>query len=266
MRISYGRRVFSNRSGFTLLELLIAGTITAIIVVLILSAFQVASKAWAVGERRGESTQRTRVAISHLVGDIKSAYPSKVRMFEQAGRTRLSRVLLFSGLSDSISFVTKESGISGEENAFGVRSVTYFVNSSGADDEAGLVVREGNPFVEEPFENGVTFQLDPNVTAISFRYFFDPNIRSRFSSFVGKVAEREPGEWLDEWDSYGEGSSEIGLSVEQGKEVQRFLPKSVEITMTVIQDGEERTLEPFIVPIMNRQISLSSGIAEVEEF
>ncbi|HUT02947.1 MAG TPA: prepilin-type N-terminal cleavage/methylation domain-containing protein [bacterium] len=254
-----------NRRGFTLLELLIASTITVIIVAIILASFQVASKAWATGERRGNSTQRTRVAISQMVEDLKSSYPFKVRMFEQGSKIRSTQVLLFSGQHDSISFVTKEAGLTGEESSFGLRAVTYLVNESGSEDEKGLVMREGNPFSEKPFEEGVLYRLDPDVTSMSFRYFYDPNIRLRFEQVLRNDSTLEPGEWLDTWDSFSETSSDMAYSVEQSKEIERYLPKSVEITMTVDRDGEEETLGPFVVPIFNRQVSLASGLAEVEE-
>ena len=252
-------------AGFTLLELLIASTITVVIVTMILAAFQVASKAWAVGGRRGDSTQRTRIAISRMIEDIKSAYPFKVRMFDQGGRKRTTHVLLFSGQHDSISFVTKQGGLTGEENSYGLRAVTYFVNDSGTEDKNGLAMREGNPFVEEPFEEGILYQLDPDVTSMSFRYFYDPNIRLRFHRILKNDSGLDPGEWLDSWDSYND-TSDMAFSVEQAKEIERYLPKAVEVTMTVVREDEEQTLGPFVIPILNRQVSLASGLAEVEEF
>lgn len=258
--------VAASRRGFTLLELLIASTITAIIVVIVLSAFQVASKAWAVGESRGDAMQRTRIALSCIIEDIKSSYPFKVRMYEQAGkRAKTSHVLLFSGLPDRISLVTKQSGISGEENTFGLRAVTYFVNSSGSEEERGLVMREGNPFVEEPFEEGELYRLDPDVTSMSFRYFFDPNIRLRFSQVLSQDTGLDPGEWLETWDSFND-TSDMAYSLEQAKEIEEYLPKAVEVTLTVDRDEGEQTLGPFVIPVINRQVSLASGLAEVEEF
>jgi len=253
------------RAGFTLLELLIASTITVVIVAMILAAFQVASKAWAAGERRGDSTQRTRIAISRMIEDVKSAYPFKVRMFEQMGRKRTTHVLLFSGQQNSVSFITRQGGITGEENSYGLRAVTYFVNDSGTEDENGLAMREGNPFIEEPFEEGILYQLDPDVTSMSFRYFYDPNIRLRFSRILRGDSGQEPGEWLDSWDSFGD-TSDMAFSVEQSREIERYMPKAVEVTMTAVREDEEETLGPFIIPILNRQVSLASGLAEVEEF
>jgi hypothetical protein len=199
-----------------------------------------------------------------MIEDTKSAYPLKVRMFEQTDKTTTTQVLLFSGQKNSVSFVTKQGGITGEENSYGLRAVTYFVNDSGSEDENGLAMREGNPFVEEPFEKGILYQLDPDVTSMSFRYFYDPNIRLRFERVLGNDAGLEPGEWLDAWDSFGD-TSNMGVSVEEAKEIEHYMPKSVEITMTVVRESEEKTLGPFIVPIVNRQLSLASGLAEVGE-
>ncbi|MBN1593222.1 MAG: prepilin-type N-terminal cleavage/methylation domain-containing protein [Candidatus Coatesbacteria bacterium] len=253
------------RSGFTLLELLIASTITVVIVTMVLAAFQVASKAWAAGERRGDDIQRTRMGLSRLLEDTKSAYPFKVRMFEQQGKTRMTHVLLFAGQPDKISFVTKQGGITGEENCYGLRAVTYYVNDSGSDDETGLIMQEGNPFVEEPFEEGIEYRIDPDITSIAFRYYYDPNIRLRFTQILSNDAGEDPGEWLESWDSYNE-SSDMGYSVEEAKEIENYLPKAVEVTLTAVREGEEETLGPFIIPIMNRQVSLASGLAEVDEF
>ena len=259
------RQRHQRRSGFTLLELLIASTITVVIVTMILATFQVASKAWATGTRRGDSAQRTRIAISRITEDLKSAYPFKVRMFDQGGNNRASHVLLFSGEQDSLSFVTTQGGITGEENSYGLRAVTYFVNDSGDEDENGLVMKEGNPFVEEPFEKGILYQLDPDVTSMSFRYFYDPNIRLRFTNVLKGDSGLEPGEWLDSWDSYND-TSDMASSVEQSKEIELYLPKAVEVTMTIVREDGEQTLGPFIIPIFNRQVSLASGLAETDEF
>jgi len=258
------RAIGRRTRGFTLLELLIASSITVVIAGIILAAFHLASKAWATGQKRGDTTQRTRVVISQMIEEIKSAYPFRMRMYERAGKVRFSRVLLFSGLSDSISFVSKRSGIMGEENSFGLRTVSYFVKRGTSEEDSGLFVREGNPFVEEPFEHGDLYQLDPNVTSISFRYFYDPNIRLRFDRIIRGQQESEPGEWLESWDSYGE-TPDLNMSVEQSREIARYLPKSVELTLTVRRDDDEVTLGPFLIPVMNRQLSLASGLAEVEQ-
>ncbi|MBI4698378.1 MAG: type II secretion system protein [Nitrospirae bacterium] len=87
------------RSGFTLLELIIAITILSIVVAIVGSGFRLGIRAWEKGEAETQETQRLR-ALSGLISQtIKSAFPYQVTYEEE-------KVILFQGEKDFILFAT----------------------------------------------------------------------------------------------------------------------------------------------------------------
>ncbi|NNE92948.1 MAG: prepilin-type N-terminal cleavage/methylation domain-containing protein [Verrucomicrobiales bacterium] len=62
-----------DRSGFTLVEMMVAFTITAVIMVMLLSAMEPVSNAWIEGERRIETHQRARGALELMARELTPA-------------------------------------------------------------------------------------------------------------------------------------------------------------------------------------------------
>lgn len=87
------------KSGFTLLELILAIAILSIITLIIGSGFRLGINAWEKGESEATETQRLRVLSGMMTQQLKSAYPYRM---EIEGKV----VEIFRGSPNSILFVT----------------------------------------------------------------------------------------------------------------------------------------------------------------
>ncbi|HEY5791668.1 MAG TPA: prepilin-type N-terminal cleavage/methylation domain-containing protein [Chthoniobacterales bacterium] len=67
---------FGRRRAFTLLELLVAVSLLAILVVMLMSMVDNATKLWRVNESRVESYREARAALNLMMNDLKSLYAS----------------------------------------------------------------------------------------------------------------------------------------------------------------------------------------------
>lgn len=87
-----------NSNGFTLLELLLSLTITAVILVIIFGTFRVGVRAWEKGEQDVARQQRLRSVLQLLYKQVASATPSarlilKERRFSFSGDQRTVRLI-----------------------------------------------------------------------------------------------------------------------------------------------------------------------------
>jgi Type II secretion system (T2SS), protein J len=92
----------TDASGFTLVEVLLAVSTLAAVVLLATASLRVGLSAWEAGQRRADVQQEMR-SLVELIGEaLASAYPYR-------GRTGLSaeeRTVLFEGAADEVRFVT----------------------------------------------------------------------------------------------------------------------------------------------------------------
>jgi general secretion pathway protein J len=87
------------KSGFTLLELILAIAILSIVTLIIGSGFRLGINAWERGESEATETQRLRVLSGLMTQQLKSAYPYRM---EIEGKM----VEIFRGSPNSVLFVT----------------------------------------------------------------------------------------------------------------------------------------------------------------
>jgi general secretion pathway protein J len=95
------RSPLPSAGGMTLLEVLIAITILAVIVVLLVTSLRVGVRAWEAGERRAASHQELRAMVELLTEALSTAVPYRGRLGEG-----LERVVLFEGEADEVHWVT----------------------------------------------------------------------------------------------------------------------------------------------------------------
>ncbi|PIP68014.1 MAG: hypothetical protein CO035_07960 [Candidatus Omnitrophica bacterium CG_4_9_14_0_2_um_filter_42_8] len=149
--------------GFTLVEILIALAIMAMIVASTFTIFRSASKSWQKGETRSQRYQNARNAVSRISAEISQAVINSNELSKFTGdKNKIS----------FISFVSTDSGI------FELSEVEYWLDGA-----KRLLMR--NDDIEPDYDSGTYDHSDilsDNISELEFSYF-DGSI------------------WLDAWNS-----------------------------------------------------------------
>jgi len=198
-----------NNRGFTLLELLIAITLSILILVVLGAAMRLGYKSQAKGTERSEVTQKVRILEDRIAWLIRGAYPLYLNKTDE-------KKIFFDGKSDRVGFVTSsiDSHGTGPEDLAGLKWVSIFTDSD------GLKIREKVFFLEDVFDDskGKVYLLDPEVRKIQFEFF--------------EIKEDEKqGDWISEWDP---GDKET-------------IPSAVKVTMTLERNGQKIVIPEMIV-------------------
>jgi type II secretory pathway pseudopilin PulG len=198
-----------NKRGFTLLELLIAITISILILVVLGAAMRLGYKSQAKGTDRGEMMQKMRILEDRIAWLIRGAYPFFLKKPDE-------KKIFFDGRSDRVGFVTSsiDTHGTGPEDTAGLKWVSIFTDSE------GLKIREKIFFLEEVFDDskGKVYLLDPEVRKIEFEFF--------------EIKEGEKqGSWISEWDP-------------SDKET---IPTAVKVKMTLERNGQKIEIPEMIV-------------------
>jgi general secretion pathway protein J len=184
--------------GFTLLEVVLAFTILALLVAVLYGAFFVSHRAVEKAELRAEESQRVRAAEEFLGGYIRSAYPYA---------TPASPTPFFSGDENRLVFV---SGLSVGLGGRGMAKISLSWEASGA-----VVLEEQMPVGRDKLDK-------PDDAA--------PGYRSRLTLWQGVAqfrlwyldGRRERETWVDRW---------------EGTE-QKALPRAVRLSVRDAAGGE----------------------------
>lgn len=170
--------MYQKNKGFTLIELVIALTLSIVIVVILLAAMRLAYKSQAKGAERVDMTQKVRLLGDRITWLIRGAYPFFIKKPDE-------QKLFFEGASDKIGFVTTsvDSYGKGPEDLAGLKWVSVFT------DREGLKIREKVFFLEDVFDDDgeKVYLLDPEVKKLEFEYYDIPE------------GEKQ-GDWVSEWD------------------------------------------------------------------
>jgi len=208
--------------GFTLIELMLAITIFAMVVGVLFSAFRVGISAWQGGERDIVFHQSMRSVAELVFQEISATYPYKLTPGVLDEHDDFSA---FFGSSNSLSFVSRATL---QNRVGGLSLIELWV-----DDENGLMLGEA-PALFTNYEEMLDINLrtdeyaevlSPWVNKISFRYF-----------------QREEGEdegvWQEQWDPRTMDDYDLPLMVE---------------VALVFEDVREQEIEQvLLVPIMSR--------------
>jgi prepilin-type N-terminal cleavage/methylation domain-containing protein len=213
------RRLILAESGFTLMEMLIAVTLVAMIAVGLWSVLGISVRSWSRGTEFIDKNQRHRSILDKVRKQIASAYPLfGPTDLEQPGGSNF----IFTGTENSISFVTLNS-LKFQESP-GLTLVSYEI----AQDSGGnysLVEKEAR-YTGQILDQGLMINLSEaipifeNLSSCIFEYF-DPGNNDNTS------------QWVSEWD---------------GSARRRF-PAAVSITM-ISRDPRGNALNRhMVVPI-----------------
>jgi general secretion pathway protein J len=156
--------------GFTLLELLIALTIVAVIVVIIFGALRIGIRAWEKGEKDVDIRQRQRIVLDLIKRQLASTCVSEVWGRDQ-------QLVSLKGDSKSVEFVSQIPMTPG--NRFGLVFVKYAVKREKEGDKEHLTFYEKNVALPDKkivagSPDEVDFsELMPGMKSIVFEYLKD---------------------------------------------------------------------------------------------
>jgi len=168
------------QAGFTLVELLAALAVTAMIAGFVLGGFDLARRAWSISRDR-DGAGEADAAAAQLRALLATAVPANAI----DDRTRIARVL-FEGRSDSLMFVTLSHATAFRGGLMRVR-LTWRDGPPDGRRTGGLVAYEA----VFRAHSGLVAEVDPvvlfrDVTGLSLRYF-------------GATEMGKPAQWLPEW-------------------------------------------------------------------
>lgn len=216
---------FRTQSGLTLLELLVAMAVTALIVAVLGGVLRLASRAWERGEEKLEGQQQSRDLIALLSEEIRSAYPYQAKEGE-------TPVYFFEGSEGRVRFVSALSDPSVDGEA-PLRLVAIFVEPG-----RGLFVRStpirGGGLPEERREGARL--LSARVREVHLRYLgpdgWSPSWEPKKVPPRSAPGARPPG---------GQAAATTGPTPPPA------LPRAVEVSLTL---AAAPPLGPLVVPVL----------------
>lgn len=162
--------------GFTLVEVVIALTIAATLLVVTFAGLRVGLAAWQRGEERAQTLERSRNVTQIVTRTLASAFP-----YQAAATGREPARLLFEGAPDRVAFVTAAPPFPASD-PIAFTAVTLSLSTSSV---PGLALTQKALPNDKPFDPSLKpVFVDGVVTGVRFRYLKDS---SR--------------EWTDRWDA-----------------------------------------------------------------
>lgn len=215
-----------HEGGSTLIEVVIAMAILAVMGVIALETFRLGSGSWDKTERRAEADQRLRVTHDMLAHEFALLESVTVKIDGQ-------KVTGFRGGADRMFFYAAPDVTAAAPYAGMVRRVSLVVEP-----DKGLVLREGWPLVDglAGFEPGTAMRvLDPRVAAMHVRYLAPP---------AKDVASPH---WIEAWDPLEQLLNSVKVPG-TGATSTALLPSMIELTLTVLEERGPRVRQ-FLFPI-----------------
>jgi len=174
--------------GFTLVEVVIALTIMATLLVVLFAGLRVGLTAWQRGDQRSQALERARSVNQVVTQTLAGTYP-----YQAAASGREPARLLFEGEPERVAFATTVPPLpSVDPVAF---TAVTLAMTSGA--QGGLALTQKVLPNDKPFDPALRpVFVDGAVTRIRFRY----------------LKERK-GEWTDRWDAANEKALPVSIEV-----------------------------------------------------
>jgi prepilin-type N-terminal cleavage/methylation domain-containing protein len=213
-----GRR----QQGFTLLEMLIALTLVAMMAVSLWAVFRISIRSWQAGTESIDNNQRHRTILDLVQKQIASIYGLNAPVDLQTGTAPYP---IFAGTETSLQCISLNS-LRFQESP-GLTMVSYDV----VRDHRGnysLVEREERYLGLDPSRESVFDRQDQGMTVI-----FDNLVSFTFEYFDPGFAER-PSQWVRDWSA---------------KDLGR-LPAAVSLTMVALDARGERLSRHMVVPVL----------------
>ena len=202
-----------NIHGFTLMEVLIATAILAIVLSIVYGSFVQTKRVIARAEGSVDELRGVRVSFNRMMWDLSMAFLSKQDP-DQTDQTDVNTIFVGTNdfaagyPNDSIDFTSYANRIRNKDARESDQTeVGYYLNRN-FDGDTVLMKREKRRIDKKPLEGGKSYELSEDVIGLNFRYL------------------DQEGAWVDSWDS----------------RVSKAIPEAVEITL-IIKDrtGSERS-------------------------
>ena len=199
-----GAGIGASERGFTLLELVIAITLVATILLVISGAVRLAYRSMGTGERKMESLERFRASLTVIDSQIQSGIPLT---YEDNGVKRL----YFEGSRSSLKFATNYSIWSGR---------------------SGYVIVQ---YTVSPDQNGkLTMYATENVigTAMKRQTMLLAGLDQMYFEYLSRDIVEE-GQWIDQWTDDSKTPEMIRLRLLSGsRDFSIIIPMRAEATIT----------------------------------
>lgn len=199
-----------NNKGLTLLEVTIAITITAVIIVILLSAMRLGYRSQNKGTERQEMAQRMRIVCDRVSWLLRGAYPYKV-LDEEGEET-----LYFSGGPQSVGLVT--TSVDTYSESIQDRPGLKWITLSG--DGEGLKIMES-----------IYFDMDAQQEGEAETYLLEPAVKSIGFEYLDTADEKDV--WITEWNG----------------EEKVYLPSAIRVSVVLEHEDKRMSMPPFTAAI-----------------
>jgi general secretion pathway protein J len=194
--------------GFTLIELVLALSIVALMMTILFGGLRVGLRAWQRGEERAETLEHARSMTQLLEHALAGAYPFQGQV-DQNSQVQV----LFQGEADKVTFVTTSPPIP-FSSPLAFTAITLSMEAGAA---PGLAIREKALPNFDPFEAVAPSLIDPSITAVRFRYLRDP----------------DGGSWEETWDGADERAVPRAIEVTLTAVINGGLQEQAPITVPI---------------------------------
>ena len=175
-------------AGFTLIEVVLAVSALAVVVLLLAATLRIGLRAWEAGQRQAAAQQETRAVVELVTEALAAAYP-----YRGTVGGGLERVVLFQGEPEEVRLVTTAPPLALDAPATPFHAVTL-----GRPTTDRLRIVERLLPTDEPFGEGLETTLSRAVTTFRLQY------------------RDEAGAWLDRWDGKTAAGLPTAIRVELG--------------------------------------------------
>ncbi|MEE9258829.1 MAG: type II secretion system protein [Nitrospinaceae bacterium] len=258
-----------NRSGFTLLELILSLVIIGFIVTLSMGGIRLGIAAREAGDQRVDTFQRLRVIGEQLSQKIKSNYPvfispagEEFGIVSPTQKQTKPMVLAFEGKEDSIRFITFSPPLTSVKNHPWAHEVKFYLGEHPQTGETGIIMMERDISDHDLFtevradaKDARHLLLARNVDHLKFRYFMLKKLTPQEVEAQGNPEFPYEGKWVneiiaEELDTSGQLVKEQDETLKFQKENKITLPRAVEISLGLREppppgSGEEK--EPKVI-------------------
>jgi prepilin-type N-terminal cleavage/methylation domain-containing protein len=180
--------------GFTLVEVMVAAGILALIMAIIYGAFAGSLKTMEISTEGGDVYRKARLILNHIAQEISCAYLPAEQENSSIQYAFIGEDREEDGLPrDTLSFTTTAFPVKGP--ARGLKEIGYAITLDPETDEPALVMREDVTPDDQVDEGGDTYLLDAGMWGLDFT-FYDARGRdwerwdSTASIFAGKLPQR----------------------------------------------------------------------------